>query len=224
MHPMLLANNFVPPYWLMRIPQDNVAIDNMILQRFGNKYIISTEESLWMTYSFDTEEEALELYSHYYWAQGHCVCTGLGLGVREGWLLRNPKVTKITVIEKNASVIELHRKYNPDFSKLNIIQANANEVKMSCDTLLPDHYSKEGMNFMLEDLDKLAANIDCKVMWFWPLEEFLLELAACRTYMKKYMEFKTQRYPKLPDCTTHELYNILSTWYTTYATREIEGR
>jgi hypothetical protein len=177
-----------------------------------------------MTYNFNTEEEALELYSHYYWAQGHCVCTGLGLGVREGWLLRNPKVTKITVIEKNSSIIQLHKKYNPDFSKLEIIHDNANQVKMSCDTLLPDHYNNEGLWAMLDDLDIVAKNITCDRMWFWPLEEYLLELSCCRNYMKKYSELRQTRYPKLPDCTTHELYNILSTWYLTYATREIEGR
>jgi len=224
MHPMLLANNFIPPYYLMRIPENHIAIENMYLNRNGNKYIIGTEESLWMTYNFDSEEEALELYSHYYWAQGHCVCTGLGLGIRESWLLRNPKVTKITVVEKNASIIEFHKRYNPELlAKIEVIHDNAKNVKMSCDTLLPDHWSKEGLDVMLNELDIISSNISCKTMWFWPLEEYLLELSACRSYMKKYTELRTGRYPKLPNCTTHELYVILSTWYSTYATREIEG-
>ena len=30
-------------------------------------------------------DEAYELYSHYDLAKGHCICTGLGFGVRENW-------------------------------------------------------------------------------------------------------------------------------------------
>ena len=36
-----------------------------------------------MSYRIKDHDEAYELYSHYDLAKGHCICTGLGFGVRE---------------------------------------------------------------------------------------------------------------------------------------------
>jgi hypothetical protein len=223
MHPILEINKFPEPNYLKRI-HENVAIENMTVTRHGDKFVLGTEQGLWMTYRFDNQEEALELYSHYKFASGHCVCTGLGLGIRESWLLTKPNVTKITVIEKNKSVIDFHRSFNPELlERIEVINAEARSVKMSCDTLLPDHYSKEGMDMMMFDVEEICRNISCETMWFWPLEECILERSKAREYHGYYMNLKTSRFPRLPDITAQELYFILACWYPTYASREVEG-
>jgi len=58
-----------------------------------------------MALSNKTLKEVTEQYSHFKLAEGDCICTGLGFLLRESWLLENPRVTKITVIEKNVVVI-----------------------------------------------------------------------------------------------------------------------
>lgn len=225
MHPFLAMNNFVEPNYLRNI-NGVVEIGNMQLSCHGDKYVLSdSENGVWMTYRFDTQEEALELYSHYRFAKGHCICTGLGLGVREQWLLNNPKVTKITVVERNQNVIDFHKKYNPELmERISVYNSPATHFVLCCDTLLADHYSKENIYDMMNDLDKVVKNMPCETMWFWPLEEYLLETSHCRDYHRAYRKLREERYPKLPDITAHELYDLLSTWYPTYATREIEGR
>ena len=67
----------------------------------------------YMSYRIKDHDEAYELYSHYDLAKGHCICTGLGFGVRENWLLTKKEVSKVTVLEKNKEVIEYHKYINP---------------------------------------------------------------------------------------------------------------
>ena len=61
---------------------------------------------------------------------GHCICTGLGLGVRENWILNKPGVTKVTVVEKNQEIIDYHKFINPRlFDDVEVIHCDANEYK-----------------------------------------------------------------------------------------------
>ena len=49
------------------------------------KLVVDGEQR--MSYKSKVHDQAFELYSHYDLAQGHCICTGLGFGIRENWIL-----------------------------------------------------------------------------------------------------------------------------------------
>ena len=75
-----------------------------------------------------------QVFSHYYIAEGHVVTTGLGFGVRESWLLNNPRVKSITCIEKDRRVMDIAVNFNPQlFDKVKIIIGDAKEYKCTCD-------------------------------------------------------------------------------------------
>ncbi len=130
-----------------------------------------------MTYNPVNHEQAYELYSHYHFAKGHCICTGLGFGVRESWLLNKKSVSKITVIEKTKEVIEYQQLMNPELCKnIEIIHADVSDYKGKCDTLLIDHIEDEHDTYKLAQAHKLSQNIDCNVLWLWALEDMVTVL------------------------------------------------
>ena len=119
-------------------------------------------------------EQALHFYSHYKLALGNVICTGLGFGVREQWLATKPEVNKITVLEKNKSVIDYHKDIGTQWSdKIEIINCNANEYKGTCDFLSIDHYEKEDTKSIIESIKNTEKNIVSYYMWFWLLERWL---------------------------------------------------
>lgn len=223
MNPQLLLNNFPQPVWLYALPNE-LKRGELELKVDGPYRYIAVNRSVWMSYNVHSAEEACELYSSFRVAEGHCLCTGLGLGLRESWLLRKPEVKSVTVIEKNQCIIDFHKEFNPELLKeIKVINENASEYKGSCDTLLLDHYNQEPWNNVLEDIENVAKNIDCQKMWFWPLEEYLIETSKPGHYFRSYLELK-ERLPKLPDITSYDVYDFVATWMPTYATRELRAR
>jgi hypothetical protein len=169
--------------------------------------------SQWMYLNLETYHEVFEFFSHYDQAKGHCICTGLGFGLREKWLLNNKKVTKLTVIEKNPEVISYHEKIKSDvFLNAEIINEDANGYSGSCDTLLLDHFEFEPWNNppkLFIDVKQCSTNIEHEVMWFWPLEHILVYYARVYKYCDLspahfYKGFR-ESYPTLPDLTDEKL-------------------
>ena len=134
-------------------------------------YVLYIKGQVWMKYD-NNHLQAAQVFSHYYIAEGDVITTGLGLAVRENWLLNNPKVKSLTVLEKSKDLIEYHKEVNPDlFKEANIINCDAKTYKGKCDTLLLDHYEWEPMNEIINDVNNICNNnIECKKMWFWHLE------------------------------------------------------
>ena len=142
-----------------------------IRKREENKYVLYINGVQWMMYDYDTHSQASQIFSHYYIASGDVITTGLGLAIRENWLLNNHKVKSLTIIEKSSEVIEYHKKYNSAlFNKATIINCDAREYKGKCDTLLLDHYEFESMEDTIKDVKYIYNNIECEKMWFWHLE------------------------------------------------------
>jgi len=191
----------------------------------------------YMSYKINDHDEAYELYSHYDLAKGHCICTGLGFGVRENWLLTKKEVSKVTVLEKNKEVIDYHKYLNPKlFDDVEVIHINAYDYKGKCDTLLLDHYEDEAGNaklepkkivndmFVLQAASEISDNIECDRMWMWTLELIVAERSWQRScevgsYVSKtsiYNEIKTEfNLNKLPDLTEEELqlyYFMYNSW------------
>ena len=146
----------------------------IVFDELQSNYRMLINGDEWTSYNTKTYSQVYEVYSHHYFAKGHCICTGLGLGVRESWILKKKEVTKVTVLEKNEEVIEYHKINNPNlYNNIEIINADVSEYKGKCDTLLLDHYEQETVNEIFEDASQVSKNIDCNEMWIWTLEDFV---------------------------------------------------
>jgi hypothetical protein len=164
----LIETNYSPP---TLIPFSRNEID-VVLE--NNIYFLYENGRQWMSYDSNSHTQALQLFSHYDIAKGHCICTGLGFGVRENWLLKKPGVSKITIIEKNKNIIEYNKIINPELMKnVEVINENASDYKGKCDTLLLDHYESQSPNYILNNVESCVKNIKSQIMWFWPLERYI---------------------------------------------------
>ena len=192
------------------------------------RFLVGGQE--WTSYNIRTHAQVYEVYSHYYFAKGHCICTGLGFGARENWILRKDGVSKVTVIEKSKEVIEYQQSINPELCEnIEIIHADASEYKGKCDTLLLDHYEQEIVNYKLFDASNISKNIDCDLMWFWTLEVFITlyqrhKNRKSKSYMSKvdvYNLIKTSNpdytLDKLPDVTE----DLLDLFFFMYSSKEV---
>lgn len=159
----------------------------------SNFYSLELNGKRWMTYNLDTQLEAYELFSHYYLADGHCICTGLGFGIRENWLLNKKNVSKITVLEKNKEIIDYHHHIKSSFlDHIELIHCDASQYSGKCDTLLLDHYNEpEGFHYIIEDVINISNNIDHNTLWFWPLELLICQVAFLnrKKELKEYSNF-----------------------------------
>lgn len=196
---------YVPPQ-LKEWKKENIEV-SLIDECF---YQLKVNGEPWMTYSpFTPLQQATELFSHYHLAKGHCVCTGMGFGIRENWLMSKKEVSKITIVEKNEQVLEYH-KYNqsPFLKECEVVIGDASELNGKCDTLLLDHYEKESYEDIIKDVKKISNNMDCHTLWFWPLERLILDyktnnsklFSNYQSYSQIYEEIKTKsELSKLPD-------------------------
>jgi hypothetical protein len=124
-------------------------------------------------------------------------------------LLNNPLVTKITVIEKNKSVIEYHKKHNPlILEKLNVINCDVVDFKGECDVLLIDHYEWEKLDHIKKDISNILENIKCDTIWFWPIERYIKDIANKKgiSYLESYHMIINDINPKyFPDLNENQL-------------------
>lgn len=158
----------------------------------------------WMVYDYFNHSQVLQVFSHYDLADGHCICSGLGFGARENWLLTKKNVSKITVLEKNKEVIEYHEYIkSPWLNHIEVIHCDASEYIGKCDTLLLDHYEFEpclaNKHLLFTDVEKCVKNIKHETMWFWPIEHILL--LNKRLGMDKFQSYDhlKQAFPTLPE-------------------------
>lgn len=191
--------------------------DNMIIKQVYNLdekyYQLLIDGNQWMTFDLNTYEQLFELYSHYNLAKGHCICTGLGFGLREKWLLSKKEVSKITVLEKNIAVINYHKQLNPDLmSQVEVIHCDASEYIGECDTLLLDHYEFEfhDLSKFFQNIKKCYDNIKHTSLWFWPLEAIVTDGLSkkdknlSKNKYEKYLNLM-KMYSTLPNITECEL-------------------
>jgi hypothetical protein len=183
------------------------------IDEMGNAILLKNNEQ-WMTWNPHTQEQLSELYSHYFLAEGHCICTGMGFLLRENWILQKKEVTKLTVIEINNDLIDYHKKFNKHITdKIEIINCDVYNYKGKCDTLLIDNF--EGVNInnsdkFLTSVQIINNSISSKIMWFWPLEIILaahytlyigMTLKEIYEKIKKYFQLNN-----LPDLSEEQLF------------------
>ena len=168
MIPFLEKLNYVPP--VIKPYNKNGVV---VYKDKDSRWHLIVDGTQMMLYTVG-HEQALHFYSHYKLALGHVICTGLGFGVREQWLATKPEVMKITVLEKNKSVIDYHKDIGTQWSdKIEIINCNANEYKSNCDFLSIDHYERDNVQNIIGNIKRVEKNISCCFMWFWLLERWL---------------------------------------------------
>lgn len=193
--------------------EDNLVIEEVYVQNLKNVFKLSVENEKWMVSSIENLEALFEVYSHYDLAKGHCICSGLGFGIREKWLLSKKEVTKVTVLEKNIEVINYHKKINPDLvNQIEIVHCDASQYKGECDTLLLDHYELlpfSNLDDFFSNIKECSNNIKHNTLWFWPLE-YVISKKSRRKKKREYNLLREQ-FPTLPDIDKKQLnfyYNI----------------
>ena len=188
------------------------------VENTDNDWKLSVDNEQWMVLR-RFNQEVFEFYSHVDLAYGKCICTGLGLAIREKSLLAKPEVTEVVVVEKNESVINYHKTFNPDIvEKLTIVHGDANTYEGECDTLLIDHYEEIAFSnpqYVFDTVKKLTENIKHKTMWFWPLEKYIINPPPGSNNKIGYPLYQDYRvkYPTLPDLTIKELIVYCSLFY-----------
>ena len=184
----------------------------------NKRWSLMVEGVQWMTYDETNHQEGLsQVFSHYYIAEGHVVTTGLGFGVRESWLLNNPKVKSITCIEKDRRVMDIALNFNPQlFDKVKIIIGDAKEYKCTCDTLLLDHYEGSDVIGFGDQTKKILSNINTKRCWFWTYETYLMHMYLFNndhggSIHQIYDRMKS--YFRLPNLSEKELKTIMRVYF-----------
>lgn len=139
------------------------------------------------------EVESQELGCIY--ANGHTVVMGLGLGWIAANMALNEKVSKVTVIEKDPSVIELFEKSGALNSmpagaveKINIVCADAMtwipEDNEKVDFLYADIWLKLAQDSCINDVKQMQKNVNAETVYFWGQE--IAVFNAKKKYSKEF--------------------------------------
>lgn len=125
-----------------------------------------------------------DLYSSFLAAEGHCVLSGLGMGILANWVSEKPEVTKVTVIEKYNDVISINEKLGLlNNSKIEVICNDINLIEpFSCDVLLLDHYELLNITSVEREVKNISEKHNHKKLWFFRAEmsayEYLVKSLA----------------------------------------------
>jgi len=171
---------------------------HVTVEQRDNMFRLKVNGEQWMAFDPTSHDEAYELFSHYHLATGHVICTGMGFGIRESWILTKPEVTKLTIVEKNPEVYEYHKQINSLFlsdPRVNVVIHDASKYKNTCDVLLLDHYEFLHHHLIIKDVQTIQNNINCNVMWFWPIELIIMRLRFL--YMSLYQPQYIETLPAL---------------------------
>ena len=177
----------------------------------GEYYVLTVNGQIWLRYNYRYHTTVKEFNSSYDVAYGHCVLSGLGLGILPALLLHKPEVKSITVYEISEDVIKLNKIVGfVDLNKITVVNKPIEEAKdIKCDCLLLDHYELQSEKYILDNVNTIANNINYDKIWFWKAEYFALlnyldsDLNLNEAYMQWMM--KCSHIPKLATLDTNKL-------------------
>jgi hypothetical protein len=187
--------NYEPPF-IKELQFGQVSI-----KKIQEQFLLFIKDEIVMSYDYSTHYQAADIFAQYYLAKGHTIVTGLGLGVREKWILTKKEVSKLTIIENCQEVIEINKQLNPElFSdpRVEIICEDAHTYKGSCDVLLLNHYGdlverKEFNRLVEENINPTINNIDHTYFWYRGLEKEIFELVKQGSdFFNAYLKVKQQ--------------------------------
>lgn len=136
-------------------------------------WVLREGKRIWMSLTM------MELESQGYQsnlAKGEVVVAGLGMGVLTWNLLKNPKVTRVTVLEKSPDVIKLIGDALPELwfsSHLEVINVDAKEWKAEdrkVDLLIADIWPDLGASEAVDDVIQMLSNVKARRVAWWGQE------------------------------------------------------
>jgi hypothetical protein len=170
---------------MMDLPQPN-----LIEGRYGDM-TIAWEAPQWvmrvlgwqvMAHNPTTMEQVEELRPHFEAAHGDVICTGLGMGIREEWVLSKPEVAKLRVIERSMDVIDyhaIHSEWAAD-PRVSFIHTDARTYEGECDVLLLDHFPdlRVDITRIRQEVRDICGHIKAGVVRAWP-QAVMEESSVC---------------------------------------------
>ena len=183
------------------------SVGDMEVDSRMNQIKLRVNGGSWMGLNLDDYREVFEFYSHYTLSKGKVLCSGMGLLIRESWILS--KGVEVTLVENNENIIQYHRTYNPELcSKMKIIHGDIHDHKGEYDVILLDHYEHEKEDWIIGDVKTIMTNTQCDTVWFWPLERIIRRNGG----WEYYVELK-KSIPRLPDLDEVSLNDFLDHYY-----------
>ena len=150
------------------------------LQIVNGLIVLRRRRSVWMSITpMETESQLIGVD----FARGHVAIHGLGMGWVAAMTALKPEVDRVTVVEMDDEVLEMHRQLDlfarlPDGAgdKVRIVEADALEWKPDShlDLLMPDIWLDMISWGRAEEVHDMQANAKADMVYFWGQE---LELA-----------------------------------------------
>lgn len=161
-------NNLRPlNYSSIRLGNTRLQVDknnNVDLWVDGEHFMGLTTNTFWQAKEFELENSL---------AYGTCVTTGLGLGLVQLQMMKNPKVDHVIVYEKSQDVIDIFRSFiaqtDIDISKLTILQQDADSVEnITVDCIFLDHFSDPHPENIIPKVQRFCKSNHAHKVWYWP--------------------------------------------------------
>lgn len=115
-------------------------IEGAIISYESGCYKLTVDGKVWMTNSLDA---LLELETQVECAYGDVLVCGLGMGLITSLVLQKGNVHTVTVVEKDARVINLFKAQPFYDNSINIIHGDVYDHVGDYDVVLADHYNRE---------------------------------------------------------------------------------
>jgi hypothetical protein len=195
-------------------------LPNIIIDKVGEVEVSKTNSRIalsvngvnWMGLNLLDYREVYEFLSHILISKGRVLCSGMGLLLRESWLLN--KGFDITLVEHNIDLINYHKFHNSDIcSKIKIIHDDIHNVLGDFDTVLLDHYEHETQDEIISDVKKILKNIKCNTLWFWPLERLIMNHHHRKSGGWEFYQHLRTKIPNLPNLTKDKLFEFIDSYY-----------
>ena len=161
----------MPGYW-----SDPVLVEQMaVLVRDGRSWMSLTP--------FELESQGLGVRA----AEGHVLIFGLGLGWAACACAALPAVSEVTVVEKDADVLALHRELDvfaqlpaAARAKLRVVEGDAFDYRPDdpIDLLLPDIWLPLVNDGRVEEVRAMQANVGARAIHLWGQEMELVRHAV----------------------------------------------
>lgn len=140
-----------------------------------NYLLTYNNNNVWLCYSYIDKTFIKEFYYPAEIAYGHCILSGLGMGILASLVLKNPKVKSVTVYEKYDDVINLNKIISfVNLNQINIINKPIEEIKsqnVECDCLFLDHYEFETNEYKLNNSKEISNTVKHDKLWVWSLNK-----------------------------------------------------
>lgn len=163
----IAALGFSPGYWSDPVPVPNMAV-------------LTRGRDSWMSITpLELESQGIGIRL----ARGHVLIFGLGMGWAAAATAARPDVTAVTVVERDADVLALHRALDPFAqlpataqAKLCVIEGDAFDFTTDdpVDLLMPDIWRPLVSHGRIDEVRRMRDNVGAAAIYFWGQE---LEIA-----------------------------------------------